>query len=356
MSEIIRPYRGTCNPSPAEREATEAHRLQCYADHLAKLASEQKTSFDFELPSMFAWEEWAAKNRAELGLSHLNELADAQTIGYTGELAQEPKHHVAEYLNIKIGTQDVVIKHGVAGVSRPNHGGGGKRGKVTKLSAQSIDRMKLHIRNLPDRAIVAFLTLTYPADFPTDGTEIKRHLKNMREWLKRRKVGGVWFLEFQARGAPHFHLFLSAYPAGGVAAVSSAWHKIVGTHDEKHLRWHKGELSGRPCLEMMRKPHAASAYAVKYASKLEQKLVPDWFQNVGRFWGHWGKMRPVWEFVAATHHAIEATRGIIMTHRCQFADSEDLQRWSKKAFLSTTMLGCAQNIDKLFRLYDWIPF
>jgi hypothetical protein len=130
--------------------------------------------------------------------------------------------------------------------------------------------------------LVAMLTLTYPAEFPCDGRLVKRHLTLMRKWLTYREIGAFWFLEFQRRGAPHFHLFVT----GEVDKdeLSSAWYKIVGSGDEKHLR-------AGTNVERIRKPHAIAAYAAKYAAKVEQKSVPEGYEEVGRFWGTFGGVK-----------------------------------------------------------------
>jgi len=41
-------------------------------------------------------------------------------------------------------------------------------------------------------------------------------------------------------------------------------------------------------VEKLRKPEAAGAYAAKYAAKNYQKLVPEEYREVGRFWGKFG--------------------------------------------------------------------
>jgi len=123
------------------------------------------------------------------------------------------------------------------------------------------------------------LTLTYPGEFPTDGRLVKSHWANMRRWLAHRGVAGAWFMEFQERGAPHYHVFLTGeVPKEEVAA---AWYRIVGSGDERHLR-------AGTRIEALRELHAAGAYAAKYLKKQEQKEVPECFQNVGRFWGLFG--------------------------------------------------------------------
>jgi hypothetical protein len=137
--------------------------------------------------------------------------------------------------------------------------------------------MRFTFRNVVGLRVL--LTLTYPGQFSTDGREVKRHWANMRRWLSRRGVAGAWFMEFQERGAPHFHCFLTGeVPKCEVAA---AWYQIVGSGDHRHAR-------AGTRIEVLREVHAAGAYAAKYLKKQEQKEVPEGFSDVGRFWGLFG--------------------------------------------------------------------
>jgi hypothetical protein len=124
------------------------------------------------------------------------------------------------------------------------------------------------------------LTLTYPAEFPTNGRLVKDHWRRFRQWIVRNgAVTGLWVLEFQERGAPHFHVFIRE-PLDRFD-VSAAWYRIVGSNDPKHL-------SAGTRIESFRKPAAIGGYVMKYAAKMEQKDVPEGYSQVGRFWGTWG--------------------------------------------------------------------
>jgi hypothetical protein len=103
-----------------------------------------------------------------------------------------------------------------------------------------------------------------------------------------------WFIEFQKRGAPHFHFFCSHSPVPNKVGnesrpetpielarlwCSKAWYECVGSKDEKHLR-------AGVQLDYFRTGRAGTiSYASKYARKQEQKTVPNEFKEVGRFWG-----------------------------------------------------------------------
>jgi hypothetical protein len=178
---------------------------------------------------------------------------------------------------------DAKEKHQVLGVKRR---GGGMRQAIAGFSEDSKRRMLFTFRNVVGLRVL--VTLTYPGQFSTDGREVKQDWANMRRWLSRRGVAGAWFMEFQARGAPHFHVFLTGeVPKEEVAA---AWYRIVDSGDERHLR-------AGTRIEALRELHGAGAYAAKYLKKQEQKEVPEGFSDVGRFWGLFGglSVQPVAE-------------------------------------------------------------
>lgn len=192
------------------------------------------------------------------------------------------KSQARKFVTVKTMRTDTIIKRPlVNGQSRSRVGGGINTG-IKELSDSSLRRMKLHVRNMPQANCI--ITLTYPAQFPSNGKTVKHHLELMREWFRYRGVSAFWFLEFQARGAPHFHLFTDN-PVDA-KELSRKWYEVVGSGDEKHLR------AGTQ-IQRIRKPYAIAAYAAKYATKAEQKAVPSDYSNVGRFWGGFGIYRSV---------------------------------------------------------------
>ena len=164
--------------------------------------------------------------------------------------------------------------------------GGGSRSKIRDFSPRAARNLMFKARNVV--GLVAMATLTYPGDFPTSGRKVKRDWAALRRWLVHRKLGGLWYLEFQERGAPHLHVYLNGYV--GWRELRRAWYRIVASGDEQHL-W------AGTRIERIRNTHAVAVYAAKYASKMEQKQVPACYQEVGRFWGLFGgvKVEPVAE-------------------------------------------------------------
>ena len=163
---------------------------------------------------------------------------------------------------------------------------GGLRGKVTGFSADSrrrLIRFLLSLETPPELMI----TLTYPEKWPDDAKQWKRHLDNFRRELSRWWPSSwwVWKLEFQKRGAPHFHLL-----GGGVDInrlfcfrlwVSSVWYRIVGSGDQKHLKAGTG-------VDVLSDQKMVISYVCKYVSKVEKDEAGGW---VGRFWGKINKDR-----------------------------------------------------------------
>jgi len=129
-------------------------------------------------------------------------------------------------------------------------------------------------------------TLTYPADYEKDGKEVKRHLKNMLQWFRRRNVRTyLWFLEFQGRGAPHFHILTYGGDYIDRVELSLQWFTVVDSGDFNHYK------AGTNIRKRTTK-RGLNRYTVKYAAKRKQKAIPPDYRNVGRLWGCSGDVYP----------------------------------------------------------------
>jgi hypothetical protein len=163
------------------------------------------------------------------------------------------------------------------------------RGAINHFSLGAAVRMRRYLRESASdyREMV---TLTYPGFFPSNGKQVKEHLRRFLQECKREYIRSIgddglysafWFLEFQARGAPHFHIF--ATWSADKDWVARTWYFIVGSDDDRHLR-------AGTRVEFIRSGRAGTiSYATKYAAKQEQKAVPSDYENVGRFWGVYGR-------------------------------------------------------------------
>jgi hypothetical protein len=159
--------------------------------------------------------------------------------------------------------------------------------KLRWLSAKSRTRMLFILRNT-NVSFRAMYCLSYPGTFPTDGETVKADLNRWLTWFRRR-VKGVpyfWFLEFQARGAPHIHIYLSARVKElPHREMATAWAGFISGDDRD--TWEKvfAVHSHPRQLQDFRTRDGYIRYAAKYALKTRQKTVPVAYQNVGRFWG-----------------------------------------------------------------------
>jgi hypothetical protein len=152
-----------------------------------------------------------------------------------------------------------------------------------------------------------FITLTYPAQFP-DARLAKRHLDSFFKRLKRRfpqqVVTGFWRLEFQQRGAPHFHLLLFNLPYFPRKELAEIWRQIVGSDKAPFTRIRK-------CDHWRRAMFYVSKYVAKagplggfnslpYLTVMGDVINPSTGEilltSVGRWWGVVGrKFLPVGE-------------------------------------------------------------
>ena len=192
---------------------------------------------------------------------------------------------------IQVYKNDLVVKY--RGVRRADtddsYVNESVRGDVVKFSDKSLRRLAFVASNTSVDFDV-MVTLTYPGEFPTDGKRVKANLNAWLTWLRGEfdGVSYLWFLEFQKRGAPHFHVLIAnGFKVSGDIKrdVSERWYRIVGSGDERHL------VAGTR-VEKVREKDGARRYAVKYAQKAEQKTVPDEYRSVGRFWGHSRDVKP----------------------------------------------------------------
>lgn len=160
--------------------------------------------------------------------------------------------------------------------------GGAKRGKVRGLSESSLARLTKKLENPPvGEEWRAVIDLTYPGEFPRDGRVTKRQFHlflKCLHWLCARQLEYVWVMEFQKRGAPHYHVLINwRVPHQWVA---ERWYGIVGSGDERHLE------AGTSVREPRRVGSLQGYFIKRYMRKdSDQKRIPKGFRNPGRMWG-----------------------------------------------------------------------
>jgi len=202
----------------------------------------------------------------------------------------------------------------------------GTRGKVTEFSAKSRKRMLEKMARLCRQQIhqsrfkPLFVTLTYPSTYPT-AKRAKEHLRAFLKRLKRAygRVGAIWRLEFQERGAPHFHLLLFGLPFPKPTTLQAMWCEVTDTTATNSLD-----------VEVLRSLNGVMYYVSKYMAKPDDDGETDTEAQdaggdaplglsvchncPGRFWGVWGAahipwaQRRVFTAIVAAGAACEAGR------------------------------------------------
>lgn len=212
--------------------------------------------------------------------------------------------------------------------SKVKYDEGQTRGKISDFSYKSRQRLmrKIAMIDAREAGLPVFLTLTYPEDFSKDWESWKRDIHTFSKAVRRRwsEVWGVWKMEFQKRGAPHFHLMLWGLPRiygtehmrdkklcwrvlPGISRpsdldvfnwINETWFRIVGSGDAKHLQ-------AGINLEPVQSWKGVSSYVSKYLGKIQGgEFVP--CEHTGRFWGvvqgsKWPVKKLVVKFGADVH-------------------------------------------------------
>lgn len=215
----------------------------------------------------------------------------------------------------EVGTRGQVAKARCILVHGQSKGTGGPRGSVTEWSRRSRARMCVNVasQEWSEQGVRLFVTLTF-AGLEPDG---KVELRRLHERVRRRfgKCRAVWWREFQARGAAHFHLLIEFAPGQAAFAqrwLPGAWKSCGGGICDVRL-W-SGETR-----DLYR-------YALKEAlaeSKSYQHVLPVAVESAGagRWWGCW-EGRGGWRWV-----------------RMSQADFCELRRRARRAGVSSAVLG-----------------
>lgn len=197
----------------------------------------------------------------------------------------------------------------------------------------------------------AMVTLTLPGDWlavaPT-GRHMKRALERFRwryRWYTQQRWQAAWKLEFQQRGAPHFHLLMKppalvsalGYEAGlGYDDVpferwlSKAWADSVGATGEEYKR-HVRAGTNVDFGYRTTDPKRIAVYFLKHSAKTQdskeyQHFVPEAWRlpgnGPGRFWGVAGleRTRASVELEAAVFYQLRRElRKLHRSHRAKTA-------------------------------------
>lgn len=267
-------------------------------------------------------------------------------------------------LEVAPGSVRVRVRQGNPTEPRPTLG---RRGTVTMWSAGSRSRMVKKLATIdwtevidagPDRR-AALVTLTYPGEWlgvcPT-AKRVKQHLAAFRRAHERSwgTAPAVWKLEFQRRGAPHFHLYVPV-PIGQVSWrqgrgrgshtvegtyrewLSKTWASIVSAEGEERVRH---ELAGTGVdfaeASKMRDPKRIAIYFVGHnakmtGSKAHQHQPPaEWLgEGTGRWWGLWS-LHPVTAEKNISRETAVEVRRLLRGYIAAQARVREVQVWRKQ--------------------------
>jgi hypothetical protein len=198
------------------------------------------------------------------------------------------------------------------------------RGKIGGFSAKSRGRLMSVCAQLNRNAVALFLTLTWPGVWNPDPETWKTCLDTFLKRLVRAhpECSGIWKLEPQERGAPHYHLLLFGVDFIPHLILAQWWYEIVGSGDERHLQ-------AGIRIEAVRSREGV----MHYASKLYMGKEIAGFEGVGRFWGVFNRKKlPISRKVKAEISAAELVYFQRMARRY-------IQTKQKESFLAKRRQG-----------------
>lgn len=158
------------------------------------------------------------------------------------------------------------------------------RGPITDFTRASQQRFQRAVSMWEPVGKILFVTLTYPRSWPDPETrraQFKRFRERMLKDLPH--VAGCWKLEYQRRGAPHYHWVIQTGsecpdPKKYQQWVQKTWDSCIGAH-------------GICRVEVPRSDKKAKFYLTKemgkmvQSSKAERLKCDNVIEHVGRFWG-----------------------------------------------------------------------
>ena len=248
----------------------------------------------------------------------------------TLEAARNRKHSEVDMLN----AFRVDLETGEISDDMPDLDGA-SRSEITEWSAKSRSNMSKILASLDysqwdrESGALAMVTLTLPGDWETvapNGREFKKLVEKFRKrWLRAgMEWVCLWKLEFQKRGAPHWHSLVRV-PAlvRGVPFeqwLSRTWADCVAHPDPeeyaKHLAAGTGvDFSGKDFSD----PRRIALYFMGHSAKSQdgkeyQHVVPKLWQapgkGPGRFWGFCGLVKALIE-VDVTQRDYDRVRRIL---------------------------------------------
>jgi len=170
----------------------------------------------------------------------------------------------------------------------------GKRSVITDFSQGSRGRLFDLFNKFEVKHAATFITLTYP-DCSRTAVEAKHNLrayfKRLERLLLGKRLSGIWRMEFQERGAIHFHIILFECPYIPKETIQTLWAEVT--------------CSKRPFtrIERIFSHKKIINYVAKYVGKVNPLGENSGFnlltylsayqkyhgQKIGRVWGYLNK-------------------------------------------------------------------
>jgi len=188
-----------------------------------------------------------------------------------------------------IEAQGSLLRMRVLGAAPREKHGGGIRGRIHKFSQKSRQRLlRLFARMRMKGVRATFITLTFRR-YPTN-REAKRSLKAFVQYIRDNypNVSLVWRMEYQGRGAIHFHLLCFNLPYWDWKEILATW-KSCSNQDRARID-----------VRLVRSRNGVMHYVSKYIAKPDRKHSSTFFIHApyqqkgrhwrkGRFWGYVNK-------------------------------------------------------------------
>jgi hypothetical protein len=233
-----------------------------------------------------------ASKSSTLGLStyHISPLQDTatkinagiQSRTRTRTRAKPPTQMSLDYYE---GGQLARIRSEGGGYAKMKQKDSPQRGKCCGFSKSARRRLlrSLAKMNQEKAGMPTLVTLTYPSEYSSDWTAWKRDFDVFWKRFHRKyeNAFAFWRLEFQRRGAPHFHLLVFHCGHIDKAWLSQAWYDVVSSDDTKHLK-------AGTRVESVRSWKGVFSYCAKYLGKVASKTEGDEEVDIGEVGRTWG--------------------------------------------------------------------
>ncbi|HUD44709.1 MAG TPA: hypothetical protein VMR41_04160 [Patescibacteria group bacterium] len=174
---------------------------------------------------------------------------------------------------------------GIKGIGNKNPE---KRGIIRGISKSALKRLDWVYMQGDWKSM---LLLTYHQVFPRDYKDQKRQLTTWLEHLRYKDIKYLWVVEWQKREFPHIHVWMNkrfddcpSWEDKGTNSwrkLMKAWLKISEQlNDKKAVDFSMHQRNYTDWVV-----NSKVNYVRKYASKKEQKCLPDSIKNYGRWYG-----------------------------------------------------------------------